>query len=77
MDANKQPGKKLTNRNKIDNHFCVPVLIANNLRHTKKRPPTNNNRKLKLIYAYALFSKLQGWSPLLSFTGLALTSYDI
>lgn len=31
MDANKQPGKKLTNRNKIDNHFCVPVLIANNL----------------------------------------------
>lgn len=72
MDANKQPGKKLTNRNKIDNHFCVPVLIANNLWHTKKRPPTNNNRKLKLIYAYALFSKLQGWSPLLSFTGLAL-----
>lgn len=31
MDANKQPGKKLTNSNKIDNHFCVPVLIANNL----------------------------------------------
>lgn len=38
MDANKQPGKKLTNRNKIDNHFCVPVLIANNLWHTKKGP---------------------------------------
>lgn len=47
MDANKQPGKKLTNPNKIDNHFCVPVLIANNLWHTKKRPPNKQQQEIK------------------------------